>query len=96
EYEKVLPLIAVGPGFYNDLAFLYLKNGKLRPAEHAFKCSLEIDPKQADAHNNLGNIYAQLNEFDSAIESYSKAISLEPENLNFKNNLAKTYKEIKD
>lgn len=40
--------------------------------------TLEIDPRQPGAHNNLGNILAALGRADEALASYDAAIAVQP------------------
>ena len=43
--------------------------GKVNQAKIAANKALEINPKLADAHNNLGVIYRDLGEFKEAINA---------------------------
>ena len=45
-------------------------------AEH--RKAIDVDPKYADAHNNLGVALAEKNNLDEAIAEYRKAIEIDP------------------
>jgi protein O-mannosyl-transferase len=51
-------------------------NGRLDEAAKRFQSALEIDPRDATAHNNLGNILAQLGRVDEAIAEYQRTLTL--------------------
>ena len=50
---------------------------------------LEIDPRYAQAHNNLGVAYEALGKTDEAIEAYKRATELDPTNRFFRFNYRK-------
>jgi len=47
---------------------------------------IEIDPKNAHAHNNLGVAYESMRKFEAAQTEYETAIELDPENKSYKKN----------
>ncbi|MDX1411995.1 MAG: tetratricopeptide repeat protein, partial [Nitrospirales bacterium] len=49
-----------------------------REAEQQFKEVIRLNPKDAEAHLNLGVIYANMNRLDDAEQAYQRAISLNP------------------
>ena len=50
------------------------------------KKAIEIDPKVAAYHRNVGAAYYKLKDYKQAIESHSKAIELEPKHsINYHN-----------
>ena len=53
-----------------------------------FRKAIELDPKYADAYNNLGNALRGQKKLDEAIAAYRKAIELDPKYANAHNNLA--------
>ena len=61
---------------WKALALLYEKNGKLLKSLTANQKAKEINPQDADVHNNLGNVLKKLEKFDEAQNSYSQAILL--------------------
>jgi len=42
------------------------------------KRALNLDPKEADAYNNLGNAYLKKGELDKSISEYKKALAIKP------------------
>ena len=66
---------------------------ELADAVNAYKASLEADPAQALAWQNLGNAQQALNNFAKAIEAYDHALAHEPDNLDTLNNKALALKE---
>ena len=50
----------------------YEKNGKILKSLAANQKAKEINPQDADVHNNLGNVLKKLEKFDEAQNSYSK------------------------
>ena len=63
------------------------QEGKLEEAEQLYQKILKIDPKNIDAHNNLGSALYQLNRLDESEISYKKAIELNPDFAEGYNNL---------
>lgn len=56
-----------------------IENRNYRSAVETFSDIIREDPKDAQAHNNLGVAYFYLGQFEKAITSYTNAISLDPE-----------------
>src|SRR5262249_18770519 len=52
-----------------------------------YKKALELDPKHAKAHNNLGFALYDKHDWDGAIACYKKALELDPKHANAHNNL---------
>ena len=50
---------------------------------------IEIDPENAQAHNNLGVAYESKRKFEAAQAEYKTAIELDPENKSYKKNYDK-------
>jgi tetratricopeptide (TPR) repeat protein len=50
----------------------------LRQIETLFKKSLDLDPKLADAHLQLGNLYSDRSKYAEAIPEYARALELNP------------------
>ena len=51
----------------------------LHQIETLLKNSLELDPKLADAHLQLGNLYSDQREYALAIPEYVRALELNPD-----------------
>ena len=50
--------------------------------------ALEIEPKFADAHYNLGNTYLQMGQAKEAIAQYQMALDIDPNDTQALNNMA--------
>ena len=61
---------------WKALALSYEKTGKITKSLAANQKAKEINPQDADVHNNLGNVLKKLEKFDEAKDSYRQAILL--------------------
>ena len=68
-------------GAYYNLEAAYRKQGDYEAAILCLQETLQLNPKDADAHNNLGVAYYCTNRQDLAIASFRHAAQLEPERL---------------
>jgi len=68
--------------------------GKINESLVASQKSVELDPLDAEAHNNLGNTLKELGKLDEAEISYRQAITLKPDFAKAHNNLGITLKEM--
>ena len=64
---------------YTDLGNNYMRVGRYKPAEIAFKNALRIDPKYVNAHYGLAGAYLRQNKLDEAQEELQKIIELAPD-----------------
>ena len=97
EYEKALSLgLSEDHVFYNELAFLYIKNNRFDDAERFLRRSIAFNGNQAEPHNNLGNIYSMFGLFEIAIDEYRMALGIDPENNGIVENIEKTKTEWKE
>ena len=62
---------------YNFLGISNSRTGQLKKAVANYKQALEVDPKLAEAHLNLGFAYKQLNDSVRAGQEYAEACRLE-------------------
>ena len=69
------------------LSEIHIKSGKMDSALIAIQKAVKINPKDAEAHNNMSLIYFKLKLFEKAIKSSKKAIELKPDFVNAHNNL---------
>ena len=80
----------------------FQNTGDLEKAIEYYEKSLAINPKLADAHNNIGLTEKELNKTDSSIRSFEKALSVDPNyanayyNLSQFNNYSFSEKQIKN
>jgi tetratricopeptide (TPR) repeat protein len=57
-----------------------------------YRIALRLDPKYADAHNDLAVTYRNLTDFDSAITEFGIAFKIDPKNARYRRNLAVTHR----
>jgi len=55
-----------------------VQQGRLEEAVATFRRALELDPSDAEAHNDLGNILRQLGQEEAAVACYREALRLKP------------------
>jgi len=61
-----------------------------------FERAVKLDPKYADAYNNLGAVYYHDHQLKEAIKQYQKAITINPAFATYHSNLGTAYMERKD
>ncbi len=83
ENSDVEELNKQGEGFFEQ--------GNIPEALNAFSMALEMDPKNAMVHNNMGVACYSRGDKEKAFRHYEKAAEIEPDNNNFKKNLADFY-----
>ncbi len=83
----LLIFLVAGCGFHsdlvkkqNDFGVKSAKMGLWNEAIMRWERVLEIDPNNAQAHNNLGVAYESMRKFEAAQAEYKTAIELDPEN----------------
>ena len=64
---------------YNDLGNNYMRLGRYRPAEIAFKNAIKINPKYMNAHYGLAGAYLRQNKLEEALEEFKKVVELAPD-----------------
>lgn len=64
---------------YTDLGNNYMRVGRYKPAEIAFKNALEINPKYVNAHYGLARAYLNQNKIEEALVELQKVIELAPD-----------------
>jgi tetratricopeptide (TPR) repeat protein len=69
------------------------KQGKVAEAIACFKRAIQIHPRFAQAHYNLGEALGQKGKVDEAITSYRKAIQFDPQNVKAHTNLGETLRQ---
>jgi|GEM_PF-415569 len=82
--------LKIRPGFIevrNNLAAIYLGQGKFDEAAAQYSAILKNDPKSSLAHYNLGTILDQQGKTDEAILHYHAAVESNPKNAEAHNNL---------
>jgi tetratricopeptide (TPR) repeat protein len=79
---------------YNVLARAFLKSGDKTQAHAAFMKGLELDPKHAWLHNNLGYMLLQEGKDAQAAEHFGEAVKLFRKNAMAHNNLGIAYERL--
>jgi tetratricopeptide (TPR) repeat protein len=88
----VLPAFAARDSqYFLDKGNLYLKEGHPESALKYFQEAVELDPGNAEAHNNLGQVYARKNMLDDAQTHLLKALELKPNYVEALSNLSYVY-----
>ena len=78
------------PFGWKILALVLKHTGRMSEALMANQNSVQLDPQDAEAHNNLGNIFKNLGRADEAEASYTQALELKPDYAEAHNNLGNT------
>jgi putative PEP-CTERM system TPR-repeat lipoprotein len=81
---------------YMDKAMSSMQVGDYDKARIELKNVLQIDPKDAEAHYQIGRVHEKLNDLRKAYSHYLKAEELDSENLKAKAALAKIYMLMPD
>jgi tetratricopeptide (TPR) repeat protein len=76
-------LAQVPPSRYTAVEFSRLGTAHLLLGDFAgaldhYAMAAELDPDNADMHNNLGGAYVRLQQLEKALESYDRALALNP------------------
>lgn len=62
----------------NNLGIAYKQAGFLDLAMEQYRAALEIHPRDADVHNNIGDVWVARRDTARALESFAKALSIDP------------------
>lgn len=77
---------------YAAIGYIMHKKGEVKEAIMNLYRAIEIDPKNANAHNSLGFILAEENiNLDEALEECKKAVNLDPDNPAYLDSLGWVY-----
>ena len=82
------------PFGWKVLGAIFNQTGRLSEGLIACQKSVLLEPKNPEAHNNLGNTLQKLEKLEEAEESYRKAITLKQNYPEAHNNLGNTLKEF--
>jgi tetratricopeptide (TPR) repeat protein len=55
------------------------RRGELERAVEAYQRAIELEPRFAEAHANLGAVLARLGHYEQAVRAYERALSLDPQ-----------------
>ena len=67
------------PFAWKVLAIVLKQMGKINESLVASQTSVQLDPQDAEAHNNLGTILQELDRLNEAEASFRKAITIKPD-----------------
>jgi len=82
------PFIA---SLYFDRAIYYHMSGDYKNAIAMHKKSIEFNPRDEKAHNNLGNVYRDIGLYREALKEYERALKINPYGVEAHNNLGILY-----
>ncbi len=92
EYKRALQDAPGHPTALNNLAAIYVGQGRLLESIPYFERLLNLEP-DPDAASNLGTVYFMLNRVDEAIHAYELACRVAPENPTYWRNLAEAHEK---
>jgi Tfp pilus assembly protein PilF len=78
-----------------EFGILVAQKGLWNEAVYRWERAIEIDPRYAAPHNNLGVAYEQQALAEKARQAYERALSLDPENSLIRENFDR-FKELHD
>lgn len=84
------------PIMLNKAGIAYHQMLELENAEKYYKMALKVNPKYAEAVNNLGTVYYAKKSYRRAVGQYKKALRLNPESASVWSNLGTGYFARKD
>ena len=77
-FTHALRLKPAYPDALNDLAEVYLVQGKAAEAEQTLKRAIEVDPKHEDSYVDLARLYESRHEVPAAMEAYKRLLAFRP------------------
>lgn len=69
------------PGFYNNLAFEYMKKNEYEKAIDSLTKAIEIAPERHLLYANLGSAYASIHQYEKALSALKKALEIYPDSV---------------
>lgn len=79
------------PASQHGAALVFMKMGAYETARNILKETIQIQPYDYLAHNNLGICYFRLKDYKNALKEYKEALYYDPNNVKAKINLAMLY-----
>ena len=78
---------------YNNLGYVYNKQGRFKEAVREYQIALRLDPGDFQVHNNLGVAYKGLGHPEEAIREYQNALRLKPDDAFAYYNMGNIFRE---
>lgn len=79
-----------------NVGLAHAQAGRWKEAEASFSKAVKFDPKNADAHVQLGHTYQQLQRYAEAVIAYRQATTLRPDDLEALLSLGDASMQVKD
>jgi len=86
-YETLIPQYPTRAQLHDDVAVLYLEQGRVNDAVRHFAASLALTPEAASAHFNYATVLVQAGRVEEAIEHFERALTIRPDYAVAHNNL---------
>ena len=96
ECNKLIQKFPYNSFLFNLCGLALQGNGNIRHSIEYFNKSIDIDPNNFSAKNNLGNSYKIINRYDLAESNYSSALKIKPDYVQGLNNYANFKSLIND
>ena len=100
QYREAIDVYREGaansPLLHNKAGIAYHQLAQFSLAKKEYEQSIKLNPKYAEAINNLGTIYYTEKNYRRAIRSYRKAIGLSPDSASLHSNLGTAFFARKD
>ncbi len=84
------------PAAQHGAALVFMKMGQYGIAKKILSETIQIQPYDYLAHNNLGICYFHLKDYRNALKEYEKALYYDPNNIKVKINLAMLYTAMEE
>ncbi len=79
QYQSALRIDSENASAHNNLAALYLAQGRWSEAASHLERAIRINPHYAKAYHNLGVAYTKQSKWTEAIDSFQRAAEVDPD-----------------
>jgi tetratricopeptide (TPR) repeat protein len=90
-YQKLAKANTRDPSYLNLTGIAYMQMGDLRGARSWFERCVKLEPRYADAYNNLGATWYTEKNFKRALDYYRRAVALQPGVAGYHTNVGYAY-----
>jgi tetratricopeptide (TPR) repeat protein len=94
-YEKLTKTSSSEPSYYNLAGIAHMQMGDLKGARKWFERCIKVEPRFADAYNNLGATWYTEKNFKRALQNYQRAVALQPGVAAYLTNVGYAYFNLK-